>query len=318
MLRRTLPGSDLHLSIVGFGCWAIGGQYWGDDVDDAASIRAIHAALDEGINWFDTAPLYGEGHADDVLSRALKQTSSDCIIATKVGVKFGEQGEHAASHLASQWIQQDTENSLQRLGLDCIDLLQIHWPCDSNTPLSESLDTLDKLRQEGKIRFYGLCNYEAQAIVDNSHREGMVSLQTPYSLLRREFEAKLRPAVSGPSPLGVLAYEPLCRGLLTGKFKSKPTFPDTDLRSRDDRFQGARFHHARGLVADLEKVADRIGVPTAAVAVGWLLAQPALTAAIVGCKNEDQVRQNVQAERVAQNEKVVRIIDQIASIHGGW
>ena len=128
----------------------------------------------------------------------------------------------------------------------------------------------------------------------------MVSLQTPYSLLRREFESKLLASVSGPKPVGVLAYEPLCRGLLTGKFKVAPTFPETDMRSWDERFQGQRFLHARGLVADLERVGSRLNVPTAAVAIGWVIAQTGLTAAIAGAKTEAQVRQNAKAAAVAQ------------------
>jgi len=318
MIQRQLPGTDLQLSVVGFGCWAIGGKYWGDSVDDSASVRAIHAALDVGINWFDTAPLYGEGHADDVLKRALSETQAGAIVATKVGVRIGGEGEHASSDLTPEWIAEDTEASLQRLGLDCIDLLQVHWPCEKTTPLDDSLDALERLREQGKIRFYGLCNYDAESVVQASTRPGMVSLQTPYSLLRREFEGPLLKSVTGTHPLGVLAYEPLCRGLLTGKFKSPPSFPDSDLRSWDDRFKGPRFEHARGLVQDLEKVALRIGVPTSAVAIGWLIAQDGMTAAIAGAKTEDQVIQNAQAGRVAQNEKVVRIIDKIASIHGGW
>jgi len=318
MIERPLPGTDIHLSVVGFGCWAIGGQYWGESVDDAVSVRAIHAALDVGINWFDTAPLYGEGHADEVLRDALSQTSKHAIIATKVGVRLGGEGEHASSDLTPDWIVDDTESSLARLGVECIDLLQVHWPCERDTPIDESLDMLERLREQGKIRFYGLCNYEADLVLQASSRPGMVSLQTPYSLLRREFEGSLLSAVSGAHPLGVLAYEPLCRGLLTGKFKQAPVFPDSDLRSWDERFKGARFEHARALVRDLEKVAIRIGVPTSAVAIGWLIAQPGMTAAIAGAKTEAQVIQNAQANRVLQSEKIVRIIDKIASIHGGW
>jgi len=158
MKTRRLPGTDLDLSVVGFGCWALGKQYWGDDVDDETSSRAIHAALDEGINWFDTAPLYGEGHADTVLVDALGTKKHDVIIATKVGVRLGGDGEHASSDLRPDHIVTDTEQSLKRLGLESIDLLQVHWPCEHGAPLDDTLAALEDLRSKGHIRHYGLCN----------------------------------------------------------------------------------------------------------------------------------------------------------------
>ncbi len=318
MLNRTVPNTDLSLSVVGFGCWAIGKQYWGDDVDDDVSTQAIHAALDEGINWFDTAPLYGAGHADNILTKAINGHRNNVVIATKVGVRLGEAGQHAESDLSPEWIIADTEASLHRLKLDCIDLLQVHWPCDHGSDFDATIETLEGLRDSGKIRYYGLCNYEAAEVQSASSSPGMVSLQTPYSLLRREFESALRGACSGDNPLGVLAYEPLCRGLLSGKFQSQPNFPDTDLRSWDERFQGSRFAHAQKLVHSLEQVGHKLKLPTAAISIGWAIAQPGITAAIVGAKNPKQVRQNARAAELLEHPKAIRIIDQIAAIHGGW
>jgi len=317
MKRRNLPGTDLQLSVIGFGCWAIGRTYWGDDVDDDVSREAVRTALDCGINWFDTAPLYGEGHADKVLISALGADRNDAIIATKVGVRLGGEGEHAHSDLTPEWVSTDTDNSLRRLGLEQIDLLQVHWPCDGNTPLQDTLECLERLREQGKIRHYGLCNYEPADVEAAANFPGMVSLQTPYSLLRREFEGGLRQACEAVKPIGVLAYEPLCRGLLTGKFKQLPTFPETDLRAWDERFQGHRFAHARGLVSDLEKIGQKLGLPTAAVALGWVIGQKGITAAIAGAKRPEQVRQNAMASRFVEQEKVLGIIDKVASIHGG-
>jgi len=317
MKYRSLPGTDLELSVIGFGCWAIGKTYWGDDVDDRTSADAVRTALELGVNWFDTAPLYGEGHADRVLVSALGADRAGVTIATKVGVRLGGDGEHASSDLRPEWIREDVENSLRRLDLDTIDLLQVHWPCESDTPLDESLTALEALRASGKIRHYGLCNYGAQDVERAAQYPGMVSLQTPYSLLRREFEAELRPACQAVKPLGMLAYEPLCRGLLTGKFRLRPDFPDSDLRAWDERFQGARFEHARRLVEDLERVGEKVGVPTAAVALGWVINQPGVTAAIAGAKSPEQVRQNVQAARLFERHKVMAVIDRIASMHGG-
>jgi methylglyoxal reductase len=317
MKTRRLPGTDLDLSLVGFGCWAIGGQYWGDDVNDEDSVAAVRAAVDVGINWFDTAPLYGEGHADKVLAGALGSDKHKLTIATKVGVRFAEADGHASSDLSPAWIREDTEHSLRRLGLDTIDLLQVHWPCDHGHAFDDTIATLGELRDSGKIRYFGLCNYGAPEIAQVASVPGLVSLQTPYSLLRREFEGSLRAAVTGPDTLGVLAYEPLCRGLLTGKFTTPPTFPDSDMRSWDERFQGPRFQHATRLISDLRRVAQKLDVPTAAVSIGWVLAQPGVTAAIVGAKRADQVLQNAQAANLAGKAKTVSVVDRIASFHGG-
>lgn len=314
MITRRIPKTDIEISVVGFGCWAIGRTYWGDDVDDATSASAVRAALDVGINWFDTAPLYGEGHADRVLAGALGPDKHRVVIATKVGVRF-EGLEHAKSDLNPKWIEQDTEESLRRLGVDCIDLLQVHWPCEHGVPLHDTLRSLERLRASGKIRYFGLCNYPASEVQDAAASDGMVSLQTPYSLLRREFEGELSQASEG---IGVLVYEPLCRGLLSGKYTQPHTFPDTDMRSWDERFQGPRFEHALRLVADLKRVAERLSLPTAAVSIGWAIAQPQITAAIVGAKRPNQVIENAKAADVCVRPNAIRVIDKIAALHGGW
>ncbi len=319
MKTRRLPGSDLDLSIVGMGCWAIGRLWWGDDVDDSVSTAAIHTALDLGVNWFDTAPLYGYGHADTVLRHALPANRDDVVIATKVGVRWDADTEHAHSDLTPDYLIADTEASLLRLGIDTIDLLQVHWPCECGRPLEETLKTLEDLRTQGKIRWYGLCNYETADVELAAQQPSMVSLQTPYSLLRREYEMGLQAVCTNPSrPLGMLAYEPLCRGLLTGKFTTMPTFPDTDLRARDERFSGDRFHHARRLVSDLSRAAERLNVPVAALAVGWVCAQAGVTSAIVGAKRPDQVADNVRAVELVDRMKIWNVVDRICAIHGGW
>lgn len=320
MKRRRIPGTDLELSVVGFGCWAIGGKWWGDDVRDEVSIRAIHAALDAGIDWFDTAPLYGHGHADEVLVRALGPRLRDVVIATKVGARWDGEGEHARSDLSPEHVRSDVEASLRRLGVERLDLVQVHWPCESATPLEDTLGALEALRREGKVRHYGLCNYGApeleQALAVAPEGGGIRSLQTAYSMLRREFEGPLR-TVCAPDPasprLGVLAYEPLCRGLLTGKFQTTPRFPDTDLRARDDRFSGVRFGRAVAFVNVLAQVADKVGVPTAALAIGWVASRPGVTAVIAGAKTPEQVRENVRAAELVDRrvlwEKLQPIVD---------
>lgn len=314
MRTRRLPGTDLDLSVVGFGCWAIGKTWWGDDVDDDTSVAAIHRALDLGVTWFDTAPIYGWGHADEVLARGLGDRKRDVVIATKVGV--AKLGEHAQSLLTPENLRADLDASLRRLRVDCIDLLQVHWPCESGTPLDVTFRALDDLRRQGKFRHLGVCNYNAAALPQIAAITPIVSLQMGYSLLRREFESAER-AVCEQLGLGMLAYEPLCRGLLTGKFTHAPTFPDTDLRARDDRFKGNRFLHAQRLAADLGKVAAKVGVPTSAIAIGWVAAQPGVTAVIAGAKRPEQVEQNVRAAEIVDKAKVWEIVNRIAAVHGG-
>ena len=294
----------------------MGGLWWGDDVRDDLTADAVHQALDLGVNWFDTAPLYGHGHADEVLVRALGPRKHDVIIATKVGVRWDGEGMHARSELTRDWITADVDASLQRLGLDRIDLLQVHWPCESDTPLAESMGALADLQRAGKIRHVGLCNYDAAGLAEAAQYVDIVSLQTPFSMLRRELEHETLPYCRDHG-LGVLAYEPLCRGLLTGKFKANARFPESDLRARDDRFQGARFLKALTIVSRLELLAKRKKVPIAALALGWVLRQPGLTCAIAGAKTPAQVREHAEVLKILDDDTLWPEVDRIVAAYHG-
>jgi len=317
MKYRTLARTDLQLSAIGFGCWAIGGKWWGDDVDDRRSIAAIHAALDHGINWFDTAPLYGHGHADEVLLEALGERRHDVVIATKVGVRFGgSHGDHAFSDLHPDHIVADCEASLRRLRLETIPLLQVHWPCERDTALEATLEALMALRDGGKIRHFGLCNYGSRPLqAALAYAPELASLQTPYSMLRREFEYALRDRVapeddqgSRQQTLGVLAYETLCRGLLSGKFTSLPTFPSTDLRHNDQRFREPAWSRIQPLINALRVVGAKLDVPPAALAVAWVLRQPGVSVAIVGAKRPEQVAEQVRALELISRDSIWRAL----------
>ncbi len=316
MLTRRLPNTDLDLSVIGMGCWAMGGLWWGDDVTDTRSIAAVEQALASGINWFDTAPLYGHGRADEVLVRALGARKHDVILATKVGVRWDGEGEHAHSALTREWIRTDVEASLRRLGVDRIDLLQVHWPCELGTPLAESMGELEKLRSEGKVRYVGLCNYDVAALTEARQYVPIVSLQSPYSMLRRELEQELLPYCHREQ-LGVLAYEPLCRGLLTGKFAANKRFPESDLRARDDRFQGSRFLRALTIVSRLELIAKRRKVPIAALALGWAIRQPGMTAVIAGAKGPEQVAEHVRTLEILDDATLWGEVDRVVAAYRG-
>ena len=197
--------------------------------------------------------------------------------------------------------------------MQTIDLLQVHWPCQLGTPLTESFATLARLQQAGHVRHIGVCNYGPAAISEIRQILPLASLQTPYSLLRREFEHHLLPACDG---LSVLAYEALCRGLLTDKYRQRPAFPEHDLRSRDPRFTGARFHHAARIAADLSAVGARIGVSASAVALGWALSRPGITAVIAGMRTPRQVADNLAAAQLLKRPKLWRVVEQILARHG--
>lgn len=316
MKTRRLPGTDLDLSVVGFGAWAIGGRHWGDDVRDEDSIAAIHAALDEGITWFDTAPIYGDGHSDEVLRKALGDVHREgVLVATKVGVVYGEDG-HVHSHLTPENITADLEATLTRLGTDHVDLLQVHWPCEHHTPLEETFGTLDRLRAQGKLRHLGVCNYGAGALGRIADITPIVSLQAGFSMLRREVEHDGLDWCRRTGT-GFLAYEPLGRGLLTGKHMRPPDFPDSDMRRFDDRFKGHRFEHARTLSGHLATIGRKVGVPPAALAIGWVATRPGVTAVLAGAKRPEQVRQNAIAGRILDHPKLWSVVDRLASAMGG-
>ena len=237
MIYRPLSHDSLHPSLFTFGCWPLGGKYWGQ-IDVPQIERAIHAALEIGITCFDTAPLYGDGLADQRLAKALGHQRHNVIIATKVGARTI--GAHAQSDLSASFVRLDVEQSLKRLDIESIPLLQVHWPCEQGTPLEETFGALCDLQQEGKIQHIGICNYTAADVAKIQNICPIVSLQTPYSMIRREFELELQPICQRYN-IGVLAYEGLCRGLLSGKYRVPPTFSPPDLRAHDPRFKQGWF-----------------------------------------------------------------------------
>jgi methylglyoxal reductase len=315
MRTTRLPGTDVDVSVVGHGCWAAGGLWWGDDVRDDDAIAAMRAAADAGVNLFDTAPLYGHGHADTLLRQAFGAGLRDLVVASKCGVRWDGDGTHARSDLTPAYLRADIDASLQRLGIEHISLMQVHWPCELGTPIADTMSTLFTLRDEGKIGAIGLCNYSAQQLAE-AREHGLISvLQTPYSMLRRELEGPLAAEAASAPKMATFAYEPLCRGLLTGRRNATDRFPDTDLRARDDRFVGKRYLRALTLTSRLALIAARHAVPTSALAVAWVLRQPAVDVALVGAKRPAQVLENVVAGSLTLDDDVWREVDRIA---GAW
>ena len=291
-----LPGTTTSWSRIGLGCWAMGGEYWGH-VEDMTSIKAMECAVAKGINWFDTAPLYGKGHTDKLVGQFAKKHA--IRIATKVGVRW-DQG-HARSDLSPEHLRLDVTQSLRRLGVDHIDLLQVHWPCQNHTPLEETFGTLAKMQQEGLFSHLGVCNYTADALAQIHQITPIVSHQSPYSMIRRAYETTLAPHTTALN-IANIAYEPLCRGLLTGKYTTRPVFTDPDCAVMTNVFKAPHFR-TYSVFNDIRRVAQKVDVPIAAISLGWALQRSEFV--LVGAKTPEQVSENVQALNIIHSKTMV-------------
>ena len=287
----SLGDTGLEVSRVAFGCAAVGGYDYGT-TDDLLSERAVRAAIDAGITLFDTADVYGFGHAERLLGRALGPDRGRVAIATKCGVRWGSDGRTTRDS-SPAYLARAVDASLQRLGVDCITLLQIHWP-DRSTPIADTMGALERLREAGKVRFIGCCNFELE-LVEEAQRHGRLdSQQLPLSLGQREWSDCAR-ACAERFGMAVLCYNTLAQGLFSGKFAPGARFPSNDLRSRSALFMGERGAANFAILAGLRDRVAREGRTTAQLAVRWTLAQPGVTSAIVGARSPDQVLENAAA-----------------------
>lgn len=290
--ERQFGGTDIKLSVVGLGTWAIGGgdwRYgWGPQ-EDRDSIDAIHAALEGGINWIDTAPAYGLGHSEKIVGEALKQTAYKPFIATKCGLFQDKKGE-VYSDISQKSIRKEVEASLKRLGVDVIDLYQIHWPKPSQD-IEEGFDTLLQLREEGKIRYAGVCNFSLEQLKLISRRELPASLQSPFSLVRQELNYEVIPWCR-ENNVPVLAYSPLQCGLLTGKVTPEwvEALPPRDWRRENKYFNEPHLSQILRNVEEIKKT-----IPPMSAAIKWVISRPGVTSAIVGARNVNQVSQILES-----------------------
>jgi len=303
MDKRKLGESDLEISAIAFGAWAIGGWMWGgSDVNDA--IRAVETAVDNEMTTIDTASVYGFGLSEEIVGKALKGKRTRAQILTKFGMSWDKKdGEFFFStkdndgksidiykHSSKKQVIHDCENSLRRLKTDYIDLFQIHWP-DATTPVSETMEALELLITQGKIRAAGVCNYSAELVIEASGSISLASNQVPYSMVRREIENEIVP-VCIKSNIGILAYSPLQRGLLSGKIKHGHSFNEGDTRP-DTPFY--REPNLSGILAFLEKlkpVAEGHKVTLSQLVLNWTIQQPGITCALAGARNPAQVLEN--------------------------
>jgi aryl-alcohol dehydrogenase-like predicted oxidoreductase len=312
MQKRRLGNTDLELTTVGLGAWAMGGPWlygWGPQ-DDDESINTIMRAMDEGINWIDTAAIYGHGRSESVVGRALKQMSRKPIVATKCGLCWDEQNERIP-RLKAQSIRAECHDSLRRLGIDTIDLYQIHW----NQPqedVEEGWTEMARLVEEGKVRYIGVSNFDVEQIRRLQKIHPVASLQPPYSMLHREVEDELL-GYCGTNDIGVIVYSPMQRGLLTGKFDAERTanLPEGDHRKVNPDFLEPQFSATLEIVEELKKIAERNGRTCAELAISWVLRRPEVTAAIVGARRPSQIIETAPAADWNLSKKDIKQIEQL-------
>ena len=292
MKTRRLGNSDLDITLIGFGAWAIGGDWqfgWGSQ-EDSDSVAAIHRGLELGINWIDTAAVYGLGHSEEVVAKALAQWSGQRpYVFTKCGMIWNDARQVDYS-LKGRSIRQECENRLRRLATDVIDLYQIHWPADDLPETEEGWSELAKLQQEGKVRWIGASNFSLEELRRAQAIAPITSLQPPYSLIRREIETDILPWCKKQS-VGVIVYSPMASGLLSGAMTRKraAALPPNDWRSRNPEFQEPKLSKNLQLAERLDAVGKQHGRNAGEVAVAWTLQHPAVTGAIVGARIAKQV-----------------------------
>jgi len=314
MQTRTLGNSDLNITPVGYGAWAVGGSGWQfawGSQDDNDSIAAIHRALELGVNWIDTAAVYGLGHSEEVVARALKSWPGPRpYVFTKCGLRWDAEGT-VQKVLGRDSIRREIEDSLRRLSLDVIDLYQIHWPPDPDSPaLEEGWSTLADLKREGKVRWIGVSNFNVDQLKRARKIAPVTSLQPPYSLMHREVEDEILPYCLHAG-IGVIVYSPMASGLLTGAMTRERAakLPKDDWRKANPDFNEPNLSRNLDLVEILREIAKRHNRSVGEVAIAWTLRNPAVTGAIVGARTAKQADGVMRAGDLRLNDKEVNEID---------
>jgi aryl-alcohol dehydrogenase-like predicted oxidoreductase len=315
MQTRKLGYTDLYLTTVGLGTWAIGGGGWAygwGPQDDTDSIRAIQRALDLGINWIDTAAVYGLGHSEEIVGKAIRGRRDQVIIATKCGLVWDEGSTTPYGRLKAWSVRQEVEASLRRLGVDVIDLYQIHWP-NPDEDIEEAWATIADLVREGKVRYAGVSNFSVEQMKRIQPIHPIASLQPPYNMLRRDIEAEILPFCAANN-IGVIVYSPMASGVLTEKFSRQwvASLPDDDWRKKySGHLQEPELSANLALVEGLKAIAARYGRTVSQLAIAWTLRRPEVTAAIVGARRPEQIEQTAPAADWVLPPEVLAEIDDL-------
>jgi len=322
---RYLPlgFSQINASVVGLGTWGIGGWMWGG-VDQDHAVRAIHAALDHGVNLIDTAPIYGFGLSESLVGRAIQDRRDDVVLATKCGmVANTTQGdlkfradvtgptEHGHIgiyiHLDPRSIRKEVEASLARLRTDYIDLYQTHWQ-EQTTPIEQTMGELMRLKEEGKIRAIGVCNATSEQMQTYRRHGTLDSDQEKFSLLDRDIEADQLPYCREQN-VAVLAYSPLAKGLLTGKIDPQAEFDAGDSRADESRFQPDNIASVNRMLEAMRPVAEEHGISLTQLIIAWTLHQPGLTHALCGARSPEHATANAEAGDIQLSEDHLQLLD---------
>lgn len=319
MDKRKLPGTNIEVSPIVYGAFAIGGWFWGG-ADESDAIAAMETALDAGVNAIDTAPIYGMGHSEDLVAKILKGRRDKVVVFTKFGMRWDmtegvfafDTKDNAGNPLkvykfnGKSSILEECERSLKRLQTDYIDLYQMHWP-DSSTPIGETMEALELLLQQGKIRAAGVCNCPKPLLEEALKTLQLSTNQVAYSMVNRQIEAELVPYCI-EHKVGILPHTVLQKGLLAGKIKPGHQFGEGDHRAANPYFKPENIEKIDRTLTSLEPLARGKGATVAQLAVNWAMSQPGVTAVLVGARNAEQVRDNVGAmsfQLTAEEQKLI-------------
>lgn len=309
MQYRKLGKNGPEISVIGFGSWATGGDWGGQD--DQLSLDSIRAALDAGVTFYDTAAIYGKGHSEEVIGKGLKGDRSKVVLATKCGMVWDENGKVSKNGTFDS-ILREAEDSLRRLGTDYIDLYQMHWPdTDTNASAEETMRAMEKLVQDGKVRYVGVSNYNVDLLEKSLAVRHVDSLQPPYSILRPAVEKEILPYCLEKG-IGVVSYSALTSGLLSGTYTYDTKFPDNDWRARN-KAHTVDLHSNVDRVEKLRAIASRLDLTVPQLAVAYVIAHPAITSAIVGVRKPSHILGVLPATNVKLDEATLADIRAIAA-----
>ncbi len=320
---RKIGNSDLELSVITFGAWAAGGWLWGS-TDKNEAVKAIREGINVGMTSIDTAPVYGQGESEDIVGEAIKGMSRDKVqILTKFGMRWDldkgtkfiqsynnqKQAIDIYKYAGKESVIKECEDSLRRMKTDYIDLYQIHWH-DVTTPINETFEAVERLIQQGKVRYAGVCNYKAEWLAEADKSLNIVNNQIPYSMVTRKMEEETIPYCI-ENEKAVLAYSPLERGLLTGKLKENPQFQEGDHRANHPSFTNEKIAATNAMLAKLQVLANEKEITLGQLVLRWTVQRPGITIALAGARNATQTLQNAKAGAFSFTEEEMAFIDRV-------